>query len=86
MVVEFQFAFELVGNFVYSLGFVIKNYYIRLGNVLFAFVRFVYMVRKDLVDRTDLVDRCSCYCDDDLCYIDDFENHIPHLLCNVVDS
>ena len=58
---EFPFAFELFGNFVYSLGFVIENNYMRLGDVLFAFVRFVYMVRKDLVDQF------SSYGDDDLC-------------------
>ena len=43
-VVKFHFAFELVGSFVYSLGFVIESYYIRLVDVLFAFVHFVYMV------------------------------------------
>ena len=66
MVVRFHFAFELVCNFVYSLGFVIENYYyMMLGDVLYAFVRFMYMVRKDLVDRKDLLDRCFSYCDDD---------------------
>ena len=67
MVVGFHFAFELVDNLRYSLGFVIENFYMRLSDVLFAFVRFVYMVRKDVLDRKDLVDRCSSYCDDDLC-------------------
>ena len=67
MVVGFHFAFELVDNFVYSQGFVIENDYMRLGDVLFAFVRFVYMVRKEVLDRKNLVDRCSNYCDDDLC-------------------
>ena len=67
MAADFHFAFELVGNFVYSLGFVIEIYYMRLGDALFAFVRFVYIVRKYLVDRMDLVDRCSTFCDDDLC-------------------
>ena len=64
----------------------IESYYMRLGDVLFAFVRFVYMVQKDLVDKMDLVDRCSNYCDDDLCKIFDFDKNIPHLLSNVVDS
>ena len=42
MVVEFHFAFELADNFVYSLGFVIeKHFYMRLSDVLFAFVLFV---------------------------------------------
>ena len=42
MVEEIHFAFELVVNFVYSLGFVIEIYfYLRLGDVLFAFVCFV---------------------------------------------
>ena len=68
MEVEFPLAFELVDSFVYSLGFANENYfYMRLGDVLFAFVRFVYMVRKDLVDGKDLVDRYSNYCDEDLC-------------------
>ena len=68
MEVELALAFELVDSFVYSLGFANENYfYMRLGDVLFAFVRFVYMVRKDLVDGKDLVDRYSNYCDEDLC-------------------
>ena len=46
MVVKFYFAFELVDNCVYPLGFVIESYYVRLGDVFFAFVRFVYMVQK----------------------------------------
>ena len=63
----FLFAFELVSNFVVSLGFVIEiYYYMTLGDVLLAFVRFVYMVRNNLVDRKDLVHRCSSYCYDDL--------------------
>ena len=64
---EFNFASELFGNLVYSRGFVIEICFMWLGDVCFAFVRFVYMVRKDLVDSMDLVDRCSSYCDDDLC-------------------
>ena len=67
MVVEFHFASELFGNLVYSLGFVIEICFMRLSDVLFAFVRFVYKVQKDLVDSMDLVDRCSSYWDDDLC-------------------
>ena len=59
MVVEIHFAVDLVGIFVYSLDFVIENYYMRSGEVLLDFVRFVYMAQKDLVDRIDLVDRCS---------------------------
>ena len=83
---DFHFAFELVDNFVFSLGFVIENYYyMGLGDVLFAFVRFVYMFRKDLVDIKDLVDRCFTYCDDYLCEIVDFDNNILRLLSNVVD-
>ena len=41
---DFHFAFDLVDIFVYSLGFVTENYSMRLGEVLFDFVRFVYMV------------------------------------------
>ena len=87
MVVGFHFAFVLDGNFLYSLGFMIENYYMRLDDALFAFVRFVYMVQKDLIDRMDLLYRCSGYSDDDLCYRVDFDNSFPHLLSNnVVDS
>ena len=48
-----HFAFELVDNSVYVNDFVIESYYyIMLGYVLFVvFVRFVYLVRKDLVDK-----------------------------------
>ena len=60
MLVDFHFAFELIGNSVYSLGFVIENYCMMLCDVLFAFVRLVYKVRKDLVGQY------SSYCDDDL--------------------
>ena len=67
MVVRFYCAFELVGNFVHLWDFEIENYYcMTLGDVLFVSVRFVYMVRKDLVDKKDLVDQCSNYCVADL--------------------
>ena len=53
MVMGFHFPFELNNNFVYFLGFVIKIFYcMMLGyGLFFGFVRFVYMVQKDLVDR-----------------------------------
>ena len=53
MIMGFQFAFELVDNFVFLKDFVIEIYiYVTLGYVLFVvFVRFVYMVRKDLVGK-----------------------------------
>ena len=68
MVIGFHFAFGLIDNFMYLLGFVIESYFcMTLGYVLFVvFVRFVYMVRKDLVDRKDLADQCSNYCFADL--------------------
>ena len=49
----FHFALELVGKFWFLLGFVIENCFcMTLGYVLFVvFVRFLYMVRKDLVDK-----------------------------------
>ena len=53
LVIGFHFAFELVDNFVYLLSFVVESYcYMTLGYVLFVvFVRLVYLVRKDLVDK-----------------------------------
>ena len=51
MVKGFHFAFELVGDFVYLLGFVIESFNcMTLGYVLFVvFVRFMYMVQKSLL-------------------------------------
>ena len=51
----------------YLLDFLMENFYfMTLGDVLFVSVRFVYMVRKDLFDRKDLVDQCSNFCVADL--------------------
>ena len=63
IVVGFHCAFELVANFVYLLDFEIGNYYcMTLGDDLFVFVCFVYIVRKDLADKKSLVEQCSNYC------------------------
>ena len=63
MVMRFLFVFELVGNFVLLMGFVVENYFcMTLGYVLFVvIVRFVCTISKDLVDRKDLVDQYSDY-------------------------
>ena len=57
-----------------------------LGDVLFVSVRFVYMVRKDLVGKKDLVDQCSNNCFAKFYWIVvDFDDIILQLLSNVVD-
>ena len=55
MVVVFTFTFVLVDNNQYLLGFVSKNYYFEVRDLIsvVAYVVLVYMVQKYLVDLRD---------------------------------
>ena len=85
MVVEFHFAFELVGSFGYPLGFVIEKYYIRLVDVLFAlFISCIWFEKIWSIERIWLIDVpvfVLMICVKSLILI----KKIPHLLSNVVD-
>ena len=77
MVVEFHYAFELVGKIVFLLGFVIENYDSVMLDLFWVvvFVLLVYMAQNYLVDLC-----CKNEVSGFDKVVDDFDYNIPHHL------